>query len=197
MKKFLLISFILFIPFTSFNLFAPLLNWDTYKEQKDAENRRKGIEVFLIASCIKWKESKNAHKPYDTISWAGAYGAYQYMPETWHTLIKNYFCLDYLPMTKENQDIVTYLRVNELLSLGYSDLEIGSIWFCGQPTWEGKEGYDQYGMWYSVPDYVYEFDSIYQVRKRIVDRLDLSPQHMTMDYFESLLLYYAPLGCKV
>ena len=81
------------------------------------------------------------------------YGAYQFTATTWRAYCYKYFGKHLMPSV-ENQDLVAYLKVSELVDKGYSLAEIASIWNSGSPQWKNRIGVNQYGVKYNVPKYV-------------------------------------------
>lgn len=81
------------------------------------------------------------------------YGAYQFTARTWDRYCFLYFG-KILPTTPLIQDVIAYLKVQDLIDRGYSNKEIFSFWNCGSPHWKGKRGTNHWGIKYDVPLYV-------------------------------------------
>lgn len=117
---------------------------------KYEEEAHKYIRIKNLLTAMKIVESGNN---YYRKGASGEKGAFQFMKSTW----EKYSILYYkkvLIMTPENQEDIALKIVKELVSKGYNDLEIASIWNCGSPVWKGKVGKNKYGVKYNVPRHV-------------------------------------------
>jgi hypothetical protein len=98
---------------------------------------------------------------YHTIGSSGEYGAYQFMPGSWHLWSIIYFgevLSIYIP---ENQDKVAKAKIGELHDKGYNHKEIAAIWNSGKPKWIGRKGINKYGIKYDVENHVNKFHRHY------------------------------------
>lgn len=123
---------------------------DVYLEEVRKETER----INTILRVFRIMESGNN---YFSKGKSGEYGAYQFTPSTWSSLCLRYFGRILDITTINNQDIVAYYRVKELVKKGYSDQEIASIWNSGSSKWENRIGINRYGVKYNVPYYVSKF----------------------------------------
>ena len=156
MKRLILIIFLLL----TFKLYAP--NDPDYQEKvKDFtewyhEQLNKQIRIERLMYAIREVESGH---DYEKSGMSGEYGAYQFTRATWRMYSYLYFDR-LLPMTKEYQDSVAYLKVKNLVNAGFSDLEIASIWNCGKPDWRGRKGVNRHGVRYDVPNHVRKIERV-------------------------------------
>lgn len=156
MKRFIVLLFILF----TLNSYAPndpnyqekVTNFtEWYKIQQDKIER---IENLMYA--IRMVESGG---DYERKGASGEYGAYQFTKASWRMYSYLYF-EELLPMTKEYQDSVAYVKVKNLVNAGFTDLEIASIWNCGKPDWKGRKGVNRDGVRYDVPHHVKKIERV-------------------------------------
>jgi muramidase (phage lysozyme) len=101
-----------------------------------------------IAAAIKQVESGGN---YNAKGGSGEFGAYQFMPSTWKGWAKQYLGNSNAPMTKENQDRVAEMKIQELLNQGYDARAIALIWNGGEPI--EKKGTNKYGVKYDSGNY--------------------------------------------
>lgn len=80
----------------------------------------------------------------------------QFMPATWKEYSKQTSGQDNLPMTPENEALVTYHKVGDWLNSGYSPEQIFSMWNSGRPDAykQGVKGVNSKGIKYDTPSYV-------------------------------------------
>ena len=101
-----------------------------------------------LANAIKTVESGGN---YNAKGASGESGAYQFMPSTWKSWAQQYLGNANAPMTKENQDKVAIMRIQDLLDQGYSAQQVALIWNGGQPV--VKKGVNKYGVSYDSGAY--------------------------------------------
>jgi predicted metal-binding protein len=135
-------------------VFAPNdeLSYERTIKIMEAKNIR-DLEHIRILTLIKAMKIVESRYNYFCKGGSGEYGALQFMPNTWKSYSIKY-SKKVLKMTSKNQDYIAYKIVKELVSKGYNDLEIASIWNCGSPRWKGKIGVNKYGVKYNVPKHV-------------------------------------------
>jgi len=119
-------------------------------KQNELQHLQKQNYINNILHVIKIIESKGNYKAKGK---SGEYGAYQFTSKTWNAYCTKYF-KKYLLPSPENQDLIAFLKVGELVDKGYSLAEIASIWNSGSPQWKNRIGVNQYGVKYNVPKYV-------------------------------------------
>lgn len=148
------------ILFLTLNLYAPndpnyqerVISFVEWYQQYLEEQARIGKLMYAIREV----ESGNN---YEMRGSSTEYGAYQFTRATWRMYSYLYFDR-LLPMTKEYQDSVAYLKVKNLVYAGFSDLEIASIWNCGKPDWRGRKGVNRHGVRYDVPNHVRKIERV-------------------------------------
>ena len=91
---------------------------------------------------------------------AGASGemksTFQFLPETWREWSTQASGQKDLPMTPENEAMVTYHKVGDWLNNGYTPEQIFSMWNSGRPNAykQGLKGTNSKGIKYDTPAYV-------------------------------------------
>lgn len=119
-------------------------------------------DALNLAKAIRKHESNDN---FTARGGSGEFGAYQFMPDTWKGLAKEFLGDEKAPLTPENQNKAAYSRIKQLKDQGYKASEIASIWNSGQPKWEGKVGTNKYGVKYDVPAYVNRIQKLYEEEK--------------------------------
>lgn len=133
--------------------------------------------VLALMNTIKFIESDRCPESFETgivqgnynaIGLSGEIGAYQIMPTTWEYWCKKFFN-EVLFTTEENQDLLVYTVIEDLINRGYSTEEVAATWNSGSPdNWETKVGVNSYGAYYNVPAYVQAFKSIHDRLEQFV-----------------------------
>ena len=142
--------------------FAPERSIDWVAQVKQAKQfqqeqlRKERIETLLYV--IRMIESNNRYHVWGS---SGEYGAYQFMPQTWHFYC-SMFVGEYLDIRDaENQDLIARTKISYYVDQGYNDKEIAAIWNSGSAKgWENKIGVNSHGIHYNVPAYVCYFVSL-------------------------------------
>jgi len=118
--------------------------------------------VVNLAKAIRQHETGNRQV-------AGASGElssrYQFLPSTWKGWAKRYLGSSNAPLSLENENKVSYMRIKEWKDQGYNPAQIASMWNSGSPNWEGKVGINKSGVKYDVPKYVNNVFSLYKQYK--------------------------------
>jgi len=115
------------------------------------------VNIRLLLKTIRIIETR---ENYTLDGKSKEYGAYQFTPKTWENSCKQIYG-EVLDITiPENQYKVARKKLELLLSKGYNDSEIASIWNSGSPNWKGKVGVNKFGVKYNTPEYVVEFLTI-------------------------------------
>ncbi|MDD4970822.1 MAG: hypothetical protein PHT07_15450 [Paludibacter sp.] len=149
-------SFISFCPVFDYNWLVTRID----RQKEIAALEAKVLKVMRITAVIKHIESRgNYDKPGDS----GEIGAYQFMPKTWKNACKKYVG-KYLIPTKENQDLIAFRSVEDLVSQKYSISQIASIWNSGYPNCT-KVGITITGVPFDVPAYRAYFVKMYKIIK--------------------------------
>lgn len=119
-------------------------------------------DIVNLAKAIRQQETGNR-------AIKGASGElasrYQYMPATWKSTASKYLGDANAPLTLENENKATYLKLSDWKKQGYNPAQIASMWNSGKPEWEGKVGVNSNGVKYDVPKYVESVYSIYKKNK--------------------------------
>ena len=119
-------------------------------------------DVINLAKAIRQHETGNR-------AVKGASGEmasrYQYMPGTWKSTAAKYLGNANAPLTLENENKATYLKILDWKKAGYNPAQIASMWNSGSPKWEGKVGINKAGVKYDVPNYVNSVYSLYKKNK--------------------------------
>ena len=89
-------------------------------------------DVVLLAKAIRQHESGNrAVLPGEGAEVGGA-SRYQYTHGTWKEVAKKYLKDANAPMTLENENRATYLRILDWKKKGYNPAQIASMWNAGE-----------------------------------------------------------------
>lgn len=113
--------------------------------------------VRSIMSAIREIESGG---DYHAVGGSGEYGAYQFMPSTWHLYCIAHFGRVLNIRSEEDQDAVAYAKISSLLMKEHTPEQVASIWNSGRPDWRGRVGVNRYGIAYNVPRYVKKFRGV-------------------------------------
>jgi len=119
-------------------------------------------DVVNLAKAIRQHETGN--RPVKGASGELA-SRYQYLPSTWRSTAQKYLGNANAPLTLENENKATYLKLLDWKKAGYNPAQIASMWNSGKPDWEGKVGVNSSGVKYDVPKYVKSVYSLYQQEK--------------------------------
>jgi len=119
-------------------------------------------DIVNLAKAIREHETGN--RPVQGSSGELA-SRYQYLPSTWKSTASRYLGDPNAPLTLENENKATYLKLKDWKDAGYNPAQIASMWNSGQPEWEGKVGVNKYGVNYDVPAYVNSVYSKYRQLK--------------------------------
>ena len=136
-------------------------------------------DVVLLAKAIRQHESGNrAVLPGEGAEVGGA-SRYQYTHGTWKEVAKKYLKDANAPMTLENENRATYLRILDWKKKGYNPAQIASMWNAGEgepnaylgkfekdtPTHKAGDlsiGVNQWGVKYDVPGHANRIYSTYK-----------------------------------
>jgi len=119
-------------------------------------------DIVNLAKAIRQQETGNRPISGDSGELASRY---QYMPSTWKSTAAKYLGDANAPLTLENENKATYLKIKDWKNAGYNPAQIASMWNSGSPDWEGKVGTNSKGVKYDVPKYVNSVYSLYQKNK--------------------------------
>jgi len=120
-------------------------------------------DVVNLAKAIRQQETGN--NPVKGASGELA-SRYQYMPSTWRSVASKYLGTPNAPLTLENENKATYLKIKDWKDAGYNPAQIASMWNSGSPNWEGKVGINKAGVKYDTPSYVKNVYNLYQKNKQ-------------------------------
>jgi len=115
------------------------------------------IEGKKIALAIRAVESGGNYKAKGA---SGESGAYQFMPSTWKGWAKTYLGDSNAPMTKENQNKVAVMKIDDYLNQGYTPRQVALAWNGGTPV--EKKGVNKYGVKYDSGAYANKVLAQYQ-----------------------------------
>jgi len=126
------------------------------------------LDVVNLAKAIRQVETGNNPKQ-------GASGElpsrYQYMPETWKATAAKYLGDANAPLTLENENKATYLKIKAWKDAGYKPDQIASMWNSGKPDWQGNVGVNSAGVKFDTPNYVKKVGVEYQKIKGVSQSL--------------------------
>ncbi len=127
-------------------------------------------DVVLLAKAIRQHESGNrAVLPGEGAEVGGA-SRYQYTHGTWKEVAQKYLGNANAPMTLENENKATYLRLLDWKKKGYNPAQIASMWNAGEGRpdayKENWRGTNKWGVKYDTPAYV---DKVYNTYKGLKD----------------------------
>jgi hypothetical protein len=117
------------------------------------------IDVVNLSKAIRQVETGN--RPVSGASGEMA-SRYQYMPATWKSTAQKYLGDANAPLTLENENKATYLKIKDWKDAGYKPDQIASMWNSGKPEWQGKVGVNSSGVKYDVPGYVSKVGAEYK-----------------------------------
>ena len=120
--------------------------------------------VVNLAKAIRQVETGN--RPVSGASGELA-SRYQYMPATWRSTAKKYLGNENAPLTLENENQATYLKIKEWKDSGMGPDQIASMWNSGKPDWQGKVGVNSAGVKYDTPGYVKKVGAEYAKLKEL------------------------------
>ncbi len=123
-------------------------------------------DVVLLAKAIRQHESGNrAQLPGEGAEVGGA-SLYQYTHGTWKGVAKKYLGDENAPLTRENENKATYLRLLDWKKKGYNPAQIASMWNAGEGKpnayAENWRGVNKWGVKYDTPAYVEKVYSTYK-----------------------------------
>ena len=127
-------------------------------------------DIVVLQKAIRQKETENkAILPGEGSSVGGA-SRYQYTHNTWKEVAGNYLGDSNAPLTLENENKATYLRLKDLRDQGYSAPQIASIHNAGitkpnayKENWKGT---NKWGVKYDTPKYVSDVMNIANQMRR-------------------------------
>lgn len=126
-------------------------------------------DVINLAKAIRQAESGNrAVLPAEGSKLGGA-SRYQYTHDTWKGVASKYLGNPNAPITLENENKATYLRIKDWKDKGYNPAQIASMHNAGEgrpdaykQNWRGT---NKYGVKYDTPAYVNKVYSLYKQQK--------------------------------
>ncbi len=115
-------------------------------------------DVINLAKAIRTKESGNrAVLPAEGSKLGGA-SRYQYTHDTWKATAGKYLGDQNAPLSLQNENKATYLKIKDWKDKGYNPAQIASMWNAGErrpdaykQNWKGT---NKYGVSYDTPKYV-------------------------------------------
>ena len=120
--------------------------------------------AFLLTKAIGQTEASGSD-PYNTVGDNGtSIGRYQIQKSNWPSWAAKYLGNPNAAPTEENQNKLAYSKVSDLLSQGYTQSQIASIWNSGHPNPNtvGKGTNTALGVNYDVPAYVSKVQKNYE-----------------------------------
>ena len=126
-------------------------------------------DVVRMAKAIREAESGN--RPVTPQEGAGFGGAsrYQYSHDTWKGVAQKYLGDANAPLSLENENKATYLRIKDWKDQGYNLGQVASMWNAGEGRpnayRENHKGVNQYGVAYDTPSYAEKVAQNYQKLK--------------------------------
>lgn len=123
-------------------------------------------DVVNAAKAIRQVESgNNAVTPREGSQLGGA-SRYQYTHDTWRGVAGKYLGDQNAPLTLENENKATYLRIKDWKDQGYNIGQIASMWNAGEGRpnayMENHRGVNEYGVAYDTPGYAKKVAEAYQ-----------------------------------
>jgi len=127
-------------------------------------------DVVNLAKAIRQVESGNrAVLPQE--KGIGGASRYQYTTSTWQSVAQKYLGDANAPLTLENENKATYLRIKDWKDAGYNPAQIASMWNAGEGRpnayKENWRGVNSYGVAYDTPAYVNKVYAEYQRQKQL------------------------------
>lgn len=125
-------------------------------------------DVINLAKAIRQKESGNrAVIPAEGSKLGGA-SRYQYTHNTWKETARKYLGDPNAPLSLQNENKATYLKIKDWKDKGYNPAQIASMWNAGEGRpnayQENHKGVNKYGVAYDTPKYV---ESVYNEYQKI------------------------------
>jgi len=122
-------------------------------------------DIINIAKAIRQVETGN--RPVKGASGEMA-SRYQYLPSTWKATAKQYLGDENAPLTLQNENKATYLKLKDWKDKGYNVGQIASTWNSGSPdhyndNWRGT---NSAGVAYDTPAYAKKVAAEYQRLKK-------------------------------
>ena len=123
-------------------------------------------DVVNLAKAIRQKESGNrAVIPAEGSKLGGA-SRYQYTHDTWKETARKYLGDPNAPLSLQNENKATYLKIKDWKDKGYNPAQIASMWNAGEGRpnayKENWKGTNKYGVAYDTPRYVKSVYDEYQ-----------------------------------
>lgn len=127
-------------------------------------------EAVLLAKAIRQHESGNVAQIPGEGSEVGGASLYQYTHGTWKSTAQKYLGDANAPMTRENENKATYLKILDWKKKGYNPAQIASMWNAGEGKpnayAENWRGVNKWGVAYDTPSYV---NKVYNTYKQLKD----------------------------
>ena len=126
-------------------------------------------DVVNLAKAIRQHESGNRAVLPGEGSAVGGASRYQYTHGTWKSVAGKYLGDPNAPLTLENENKATYLRIKEWKDKGYNPAQIASMWNAGEGRPDAYKqnwrGINKWGVKYDTPAYVNKVYATYQKMK--------------------------------
>ena len=127
-------------------------------------------DVVNLAKAIRQVESGNRAVTPREGSQLGGASRYQYTHDTWRGVAAKYLGDENAPLSLENENKATYMRIKDWKDQGYNPGQIASMWNAGEGKpnahLENWRGVNQYGVEYDTPGYAKKVAEAYQQIKK-------------------------------
>lgn len=126
-------------------------------------------QAVNLAKAIRSVETQGQPDPFTAKGSSGEHGAYQFMPDTWNRLSKQFGVNVPLEQsTPQQQNEVAYKQIKQWKDQGYNVGQIASMWNSGKPNAYQDPNYkgpNKYGVQFNTPQYAESVAKAYQAIK--------------------------------